>query len=220
MTCLLIRLKGPLQSWGYRSRFKDRDTGLEPTKSGVIGLLSCALGKDRSESPEELRALTMHVRIDSEGILLTDYQTAGAGIFRGSSKYFPAKSSGGLQVNAVLMDKHYLQDADFLVALEGPTELLDKLENSLIDPSWPLSLGRRSCPPSEPVFIGRRNMPGFEALIQETWPDGATKLRFVRELAPGDFSGTPISDVPLEWPDRQTRKYATRYIRNEMVEAP
>ena len=39
MSTLLLRLAGPMQSWGVQSRFSVRDTGLEPSKSGVIGLL-------------------------------------------------------------------------------------------------------------------------------------------------------------------------------------
>ena len=41
---LFLRLEGPLQSWGIRSRWDVRETQPEPTKSGVIGLLGCALG--------------------------------------------------------------------------------------------------------------------------------------------------------------------------------
>ena len=44
MSVLLVRLAGPMQSWGSQSRFSHRDTEREPTKSGVVGLLSAALG--------------------------------------------------------------------------------------------------------------------------------------------------------------------------------
>src|SRR3990172_4719032 len=47
MPTLLLRLVGPMQSWGTTSRFDQRDTGKEPSKSGVIGLLAAALGIDR-----------------------------------------------------------------------------------------------------------------------------------------------------------------------------
>ena len=42
MSVLLIRLKGPLQSWGSRSRFNLRSTEPYPTKSGVIGMIAAA----------------------------------------------------------------------------------------------------------------------------------------------------------------------------------
>ena len=53
MSVLLMRLAGPMQSWGTRSRFSNRDTGLEPSRSGVIGLLCAALGRPREESLDD-----------------------------------------------------------------------------------------------------------------------------------------------------------------------
>lgn len=47
MPTLLLRLVGPMQSWGTTSRFDQRDTGKDPSKSGVIGLLAAAMGIDR-----------------------------------------------------------------------------------------------------------------------------------------------------------------------------
>lgn len=41
---LLLWLEAPLQSWGADSKFGRRDTMKFPTKSGVAGLLLCALG--------------------------------------------------------------------------------------------------------------------------------------------------------------------------------
>ncbi|MDW8358926.1 CRISPR-associated protein Cas5, partial [Thermus sp.] len=40
MPTLLLRLQGPMQAWGTRSRFDQRDTWPYPTKSGVLGLLA------------------------------------------------------------------------------------------------------------------------------------------------------------------------------------
>ena len=50
---LLLRLKAPMQSWGVSSRFSIRDTGKEPSKSGVIGLFCAALGISRDEANME-----------------------------------------------------------------------------------------------------------------------------------------------------------------------
>ena len=47
MPTLLLGLAGPLQSWGTTSRFDRRETDLEPSKSGVLGLVCAALGRDR-----------------------------------------------------------------------------------------------------------------------------------------------------------------------------
>jgi CRISPR system Cascade subunit CasD len=66
---LLIPCVGPMQSWGTRSRFQERDTEREPSKSGLIGLICAALGRDRNETVEDLAALKMAVRVDREGKL-------------------------------------------------------------------------------------------------------------------------------------------------------
>ena len=54
MNVLLLRLCGPMQSWGVQSRFSVRDTGLEPSKSGVVGLLAAALGRPRDAEIADL----------------------------------------------------------------------------------------------------------------------------------------------------------------------
>ena len=48
MSTLLLRLAGPMQSWGTDSKFDERRTGREPSKSGVIGLVAAALGIARA----------------------------------------------------------------------------------------------------------------------------------------------------------------------------
>src|SRR5580692_11736074 len=76
MSVLLLRLAGPMQSWGTQSRFSHRDTGLEPSRSGVIALLCAALGRPRDHSLNDFLPLKMAVRIDREGRLMRDYHTA------------------------------------------------------------------------------------------------------------------------------------------------
>jgi CRISPR-associated Cas5-like protein len=126
MAVLLLRCAGPMQAWGSRSRFGERDTEREPTKSGIVGLLCAALGKPRVENPgdgfpsiEELARLRMGVRVDREGVVRRDFHTAGGGKWRGEP-YGVAKSSGG-RGETVISNRHYLTDAVFLVGLEGPT---------------------------------------------------------------------------------------------------
>lgn len=76
MSVLLLRLAGPMQSWGSSSRFSRRNTDVAPTKSGVIGLLAAARGSDvRSHSPK-LLGLQFGVRLDQPGQILRDFHTA------------------------------------------------------------------------------------------------------------------------------------------------
>lgn len=139
MTVLIMRLSGPLQSWGGAARFNRRTTGREPTKSGVIGLLAAALGRSREESVDDLVQLELAVRVDQPGELLRDFQTA----------HIPATGKP-----LPLSHRYYLADAKFTVALGGPESMLRELAAALRAPRWPLYLGRRSCPPDRPVFDG------------------------------------------------------------------
>lgn len=139
---LLIPCVGPMQSWGTRSRFQERDTEREPSKSGVIGMLCAALGRDRNEPVDDLASLTMAVRVDREGKLEKDFQTAQD----------VAVASGGTTQN-LLSSRYYLADAAFLVGLEGPIERLEKLHKALLNPVWPMFLGRKSYVPSKPFYL-------------------------------------------------------------------
>ncbi|MFD4393665.1 type I-E CRISPR-associated protein Cas5/CasD [Kitasatospora sp. NPDC058478] len=76
---LLIRLAGPLQSWGIKGRFAQRDTHTRPTKSGVIGLCAAALGLDREDPLDELGSVLFGVRADRPGTPMRDYHTVGGG---------------------------------------------------------------------------------------------------------------------------------------------
>jgi len=157
---LLLRLQGPMQSWGTASRFDERDTQLEPSKSAVIGLVCAALGRDRREPIDDLAALRMGVRVDREGALMSDYHTA-VNIVSADAKRKDRASVGR---------RYYLSDAVFLVGLEGEHTLLEQCYGALRNPVWPLALGRKSFVPSMPIYLpdGLVSQPLYEALSQ--WP--------------------------------------------------
>lgn len=147
MPTLLLRLVGPMQSWGIQSNYAYRDTALEPSKSGVIGLICAALGRPRTEPINDVASLTMGVRVDREGVVLRDYHTAGIDGF--------LRAGGSVETkNAILSDRFYLADAAFLVGLQGDDmALLKQIQNALEHPHWMLWLGRKAFVPSEPVAI-------------------------------------------------------------------
>jgi CRISPR system Cascade subunit CasD len=143
MPTLLLRLAGPLQSWGVQSNFTVRDTGLEPSKSGVVGLLCAALGRQRGAGIGDLAALRMGVRVDREGQMANDYHTAQNIL----------KASGGIKDTEVSR-RYYLADARFLIGLESDDlTLLRELHDSLAMPHWPLYLGRKAFVPGESVWL-------------------------------------------------------------------
>ena len=213
MSVLLLRLAGPMQSWGVQSRFTVRDTGLEPSKSGVVGLLCAALGRARDAPLADLAALSMGVRVDQEGSMARDYHTAGKGGI--------LKASGKVErKNLVVSIRYYLADARFLVGLQGEKpELLVQLHAALRDPHWPLFLGRKAFVPGQPVWLADGLRPGqglLDALETYPWlgPDHRQppqQLRLVLE----DESGAEVRpDQPLSFAER---RFAPRWVRTTFV---
>lgn len=146
---LLLRIRGPMQSWGTSSRFSIRDTGKEPSKSGVIGLLSAAIGISREEgnigNPEFklLTELKMGVRVLREGVMQKDYHTAQN-----------VRTADGKSIKPTeLSTRWYLSDADFVVGLQGESPLLESIQDKLQNPRWQLFLGRKSFLASLPVHF-------------------------------------------------------------------
>ncbi|ACU96747.1 type I-E CRISPR-associated protein Cas5/CasD [Saccharomonospora viridis] len=153
MSGLLLRLAGPLQSWGERSTFDVRDTAGFPTHSGLLGLLACVMGRRRGESLEDLAALTFTIRVDRPGTRIIDYQTAG-GALPPSMKVPTADGKGRPAGKGTVQTwREYLADAVFVVAVQGPSEVLDQVRHALRYPHWQPYLGRRSCPPDQPLLL-------------------------------------------------------------------
>ncbi|WP_409522706.1 type I-E CRISPR-associated protein Cas5/CasD [Nitrincola sp. MINF-07-Sa-05] len=218
MPTLLLQLIGPMQSWGTTSRFDQRDTGNEPSKSGVLGLIAAALGIDRDNwiDLEPLTKLSMGVRHDRPGIPKCDYQTA-QNIIRANGKE--------IQPTAVTT-RDYIADAAFLVGLESADmRLLENVHAALKNPVWPLSLGRKSYVPSEPIWIenGLLDLPLRDAL--QNWPWIATRrrgekipnrLRISFEADGG--SGLQKMDQPLS--SFAERRFGARFVRSDWIELP
>lgn len=238
MPTLLLRLAGPMQSWGTTSRFDQRDTGKEPSKSGVIGLLAAALGIDREEWNDDLQALAalmMGVRHDRPGVLKYDYQTAGQGtddavgpdgktqkrsrIILASGKH----PSGAHLGEGVQSWRHYLADAVFLVALEGQDRsLLERAHAALNNPVWPLALGRKSYVPSEPIGLegGVVDRPLLDALATWPWLAAQRKWEAIPErllvsIESSDGTGALRMDQPLS--SFAERRFGARFVRSDWV---
>ncbi|MEN6479301.1 MAG: type I-E CRISPR-associated protein Cas5/CasD [Anaerolineales bacterium] len=164
MAVLLLRLSGPLQSWGVQSHFTNRDTEREPSKSGVIGLLCAALGRTRTAPIDDLVRLRMGVRVDQPGERLKDFHTA-QNVRLASAK--AVGIAGGKEVRDSISDRYYLMDARFLVGLEGDDlALLTTLYHALQNPHWPLYLGRKACVPGQPVWLEQNGLQADKSLEQ------------------------------------------------------
>ncbi|MCZ7626727.1 MAG: type I-E CRISPR-associated protein Cas5/CasD [Candidatus Methylomirabilota bacterium] len=220
MPTLLLCLVGPMQSWGTTSRFDQRDTGKEPSKSGVLGLLAAALGIDRENwtELEPLTRLVMGVRHDRPGVPRRDYQTAGC-----AASDTIIKADGTQSKDGVVSQRFYLADAAFLVGLEcEDRSLLERIHAALRDPVWPLALGRKSYVPSEPIWIenGVQDVPLRDALTRWPWISTRRKWeespeKLLASFESKDGSGVLKMDQPLS--SFAERRFGARYMRSEWI---
>jgi len=228
MNTLLLRLTGPMQSWGTQSRFAMRDTQLEPSKSAVIGLLCAAEGTERDNFTRisTLVNLKMGVRVDCEGTKEYDYQTVRDIL----------SADGTDNTRSSVGKRYYLADASFLVGLESRNlDLLKDLQSVLANPRWFVFLGRKSFVPSKPVLLWEDLHHGLyegkellDALrdypwLGRAWQKRPVQLRYViehhvGEPTPANQPITQINDQPLSF-DIQDRRYIPRYVRT-IIEPP
>lgn len=223
MPTLFLRLVGPMQSWGTTSRFDQRDTGKEPSKSGVIGLLAAAMGIDRENwnDLEPLTQLSMGVRHDRPGVLMRDYQTAGC-----AENDSIIKADGTQSKDGVVSQRFYLADAAFLVGLAGNDhKLLKRIHAALRDPVWPLALGRKSYVPSEPVWMEHAVQDGPLRDVLSRFPWIATLQKWetppeqlLLSLESEDGSGVLKMDQPLS--SFAERRFGARFVRSEWIPFP
>jgi CRISPR system Cascade subunit CasD len=206
---LFIRLQGPFQAWGLRARWTYRDTALEPTKSGVIGLLACCLGWGVAQD-ELIRALSrafrFGVRVDRPGRLLRDYHTVFGGVRSAEGRIKITASTK--EPETVVSERYYLCDAAFLAALQlkedadlaplsarTPTGLIDTCATALRSPAWPPYLGRRSCIPSVPLFAGTAYYASLNEALNPRQPTPLPNSDLDFDLLPRDDNTAPVRAV-------------------------
>lgn len=215
---LLLRLAGPMQAWDDQSRFTVRSTRREPTKSGVVGLLGAALGLSRDTvldtPPHDFAALKMTVRVDREGRLERDYQTAADVV----------RADGSGTQDTVVSERYYLADACFTVAFEARDDqlmLLRQAAQALANPRWQLFLGRKAFLPAEPIlfkeglYTGRGAEDVLRAVPLARPRDDNSAVRVVREVP----FGTPGAEVRFDQPrgaSFATRVFGPRHVLTEL----
>lgn len=207
---LIMPIVAPMQSWGYRSRFENRETGPEPTRSGIIGLLCAAMGIPRHQDLSAFDKLRMGTRIDKPGSIKTDFHTV-LNVVSASGK--PGK-------NAVISRRQYLSDARFIVGLENDDfDFLKTIETALRAPRWPLYLGRKSFPLALPPYLPVKSIlnktsllealekvPFFKLKESENYPE--QPLRISVESTGSGQHETLVMDAPVSFSKRKFRQRA------------
>ncbi|GGN66268.1 type I-E CRISPR-associated protein Cas5/CasD [Nocardia rhizosphaerihabitans] len=193
MSGLVLRLSGPMQSWGTRSHWNIRETLPHPSRSGLIGLLGAALGHDRCKPLHRFSTLEFTIRVDRRGQSIADFHTVGGGRPREQT---PPTAGGGRRAegkSTIISERYYLSDAAFTVAVSSvDEELVTDLEAALHAPTFGVHLGRRSCPPAGPLLIIRDSDPAtalFDRvpLARERPRDApSVSVEFITEHPPED----------------------------------
>lgn len=207
MSTLVLAIDAPQQSWGQSSRATVRNSGFFPTKSGVIGLIASAMGRDWDDDISDLAELKFGVRIDSPGTVMRDFHTSQG----------KKDNKGG----SMMTYRYYLVDAKFTVALEGEESLIRDIERSLQKPHRAIFFGRKSCPPARPLvqYVSDKS---FEACLHEaSWLvsdasyrnlNGGVRLEIISDCCNGETPHEFITDSPVTF-SREGREFKSRPVR-------
>lgn len=214
MRALILRLEGPLMSFGDRAIDELRPTRSLPGRSMLVGLLANALGWEHRDTDrlDRLQArLRFAARLDRPGQPLVDFQTAEITkrdpIW--TTRGRPAERAGGegSYSGPVLRDRRYRADALVTVAFtldpadEEPD--LDALAEALRRPERPLFLGRKGCPPARPVLETAVEADSLVAALAQApvlprladGEEAAAEVLIETEDEPAEPSGRRIIEV-------------------------
>ena len=230
---ILLWIESPLQAWGADSKFGRRDTLPFPTKSGVLGLVFCAMGASgpRNDLLAKLSLETLQiasyvrskpskegqdiVKVSKEP-LLRDFHMVGSGyddkdiwqklLIPKTSEGKPAVGGG-----TKMTYRYYLQDARFAAVLEVTADMADTISDALKNPVYDLYFGRKNCVPTERIFQG-----SFDS-IAEAWQKAAALAQDKQLLEDfrvldGEYEGDlmTLNDVPVQF--GEIKKYRDRRV--------
>lgn len=155
---LLLRLYGPLASWGEIAVGEARHSAVHPSRSALLGLLGAALGIERHDDAGQqalAEGYRFGIKLECLGSPLRDYHTVQVGVpprkfqFRSRRQELAAD-----KIDTILSTREYRCDSLAVVAVEAmPTAPADlpTLANALRKPHFALYLGRKSCPLALPL---------------------------------------------------------------------
>ncbi len=215
---LLLWLEGPLQAWGADSKFGRRDTLDFPTRSGVMGILLCAMGAGGEQKAllSQWASASMQVQAyakqaNDQGQLvnpepvLEDFHMVGSG-YDGAdpweSLFIPKTAEGKKQVGTgnKITYRYYLQDMAYAVLIRADETLIDAAAQALCSPVWDIYLGRKCCAPTELVFQGvYSDSLGMDECLVELSKGKARGLAYT--VLEGEHEGEKLilNDIPLQF---------------------
>lgn len=157
---LVFQLYAPLVSWGEAAVGEVRHSNAVPSRSALLGLLAAACGIRRDAPLMEVFIRHYHFAVrplSSCEQWLRDYHTVE--VPRQSRKRVYSTRRDELtqapeELGTLITTREYRCDAYYHIAVqetEGAPLALQKLAAALVEPVFPLYLGRKSCPPALPL---------------------------------------------------------------------
>ncbi|MEU6091033.1 type I-E CRISPR-associated protein Cas5/CasD [Streptomyces sp. NPDC047085] len=174
MNGMLLRIAGPLASFGTSAAFHDRDTAAHPTRSALIGMFAACAGRPRTTAlapftdlPDRpsYHDLTFTIRTDRPGTRHTDFHTVGGGHPREEQLHTSSGTRRPPDQSTLVSRRHYLTDPVFTIAVTGPAPLLERIAHHLEHPRYAPYLGRRNCIPTEPLVLATRVSDPVDELL-------------------------------------------------------
>lgn len=206
---LLFQLYGPMAAWGDIAVGESRVTTTLPGRSALLGMLAAALGLKRSDE-EQLGTLSANTRFAvltlNSGHFMRDYHTVQVPPAT-ALKNRPARTRRDElsvpkdKLGTILSSRDYRSDAVHRVAVQGTDNgeyTLERLQQALLKPIFPLYLGRKACPlalPLQPHIIESAN-------VLDAFRNAAFELpaQWMKDIVPfGDIPTLDAPPYPLCW---------------------
>ncbi|WPM84290.1 type I-E CRISPR-associated protein Cas5/CasD [Apirhabdus apintestini] len=132
-----------------------------PTRSALLGLLAAALGIRRDEE-ERLNAFNQHYHLAIHDLAtqtrwLRDYHTVSAPRENKKRRYYTRRDElcqAPEEVGTIVSQREYRCDGYWHIAVSATAQApysLEQLRQALLEPHFPLYLGRKSCPLALPM---------------------------------------------------------------------
>ena len=203
---LILKLEGPLQSWGKHSFEGLRPCEAFPGRSALLGVLAACLGIDRRDRERQQAladSISLSVRCDEHGYSpqkMTDYHTVKEA----------RKDYQGLKTNETIQTwREYWQDAKYTVAIgcsDKAAFSIEQLRAAVNKPVYTPVLGRRSCPLARPLFEALIEADNAMTALQNIQP--VAGMVYTEEALEGR-KPLPFRDVPII---NQPRQFGTRPV--------
>ncbi len=203
-TCI-FQLYGPLVSWGEIAVGGTRRSALHPSRSAILGIVAAALGIKR-EAEEALdalnRSLSVAVRVDVPGTLLTDYHTIQVPKKTRGASYLTRKDEMDAlpeKIGTILSSREYRCDAYSLAAicLRDDRLALEQIVEAIQHPTFHIYLGRKSAPPALPLHP--------QIIEADNLVEAFSKAQFPTSL--------PVDDHTRQWRIDSFRRYSQKVLR-------